>query len=123
MSESIVQKKLARLIQKELSSLNSFKAYGIGAMLTISVVRVTGDLGIAKIYISCFPDGQRATIVSALNDNVWEIRKELAQRIRNKVRKIPEIRFYEDDTQEEAGRIDQLLNEILPDSPTEEEIE
>lgn len=114
MTESIVQKKLGKLIQKEISAHLSGQHDVPGVMLTVSVVRVTGDLGLAKIYVSCFPDAQLDSAVEALNANSWEIRKWLASRIKNKVRKIPELRFYGDDTYQKAEQIEQLLNEILP---------
>jgi len=50
--------------------------------------------------------------VEKLNKNSWAIRKNLASRIRNKVRKIPELHFHVDDTFEEASRIEELLDSI-----------
>ena len=84
-------------------------------MITISVVRVTGDLGIAKIYITTLPDSKLEETVDRLNEGSWQIRKQLAARIRNKVRKMPELRFFVDDTFEEAARIEKLLDEVKKD--------
>ncbi len=110
MSESVVQKKLAKLILQEVSHLLAFEVkIAPGSMITLSVVRVTGDLSIAKIYVTVLPDKDREEIVEALNERDWEIRKALAARIRNKVRKIPELRFYYDDSFDEARKIDELL--------------
>ncbi|MEL6625292.1 MAG: 30S ribosome-binding factor RbfA [Bacteroidota bacterium] len=113
MSESKVQKKLSKLIQFELSTLlqRDF-VYTPGAMLTVNVVRVTPDLGFAKVYVSVFPDAKLHEAVEKLNAHGWEIRKGLAGRIRNKVRTIPELQFFMDDSFAEADRIGKLLNKL-----------
>jgi len=112
MADSIVQKKLAKLIQQEVSEILNQSTYIPNAMLTVSVVRITGDLSIAKVYVSCFPDHKLQEAADTLNQHAWEIRKQLAQKIKNKVRKIPELRFYPDNTLQEAERIEDLLNQI-----------
>ncbi len=113
MAESIVQKKLNRLIQEELSQYLTASQRGtLEHMLTVSQVRVTGDLSLAKVYVSVFPDAKLQEIVEQLNDRNWEIRHHLASRIRNKVRKIPELRFYSDDSFSEADRINALIDQL-----------
>ncbi len=113
MSESLIQRKLANLIRKEISdTLGMGQNFLPGGMITISVVRVTGDLGLAKIYVTTLPDSKLVETVEKLNEGNWAIRKALAARIRNKVRKVPEIRFHVDDSFEEANRIEQLLNSV-----------
>lgn len=115
MSETIVQKKTAKLIQQELSDLLSFKLrYVSGALLTVSEVKVVPDLSLAKIFVSVLPDSRIPEVVQVLNKQSWEIRKELAARIRNKVRQVPELRFYEDDSFKEADRITRLLDDLVP---------
>lgn len=116
MAESIVQKKLARLIQQEVSTiLVHGNQYVPGAMITVSLVRITADLGLAKIYLTAFPDNLLPKAVETMNEHNWEVRKKLASKIKNKVRIIPEIRFYKDDSFIEAEKIDRLLNEIKED--------
>ncbi|MEL6593381.1 MAG: 30S ribosome-binding factor RbfA, partial [Bacteroidota bacterium] len=106
MSESIVQKKTAALIQQELSEILSRQlSYVPGILLTVTVVRVVPDLSLAKVYVSTLPDSKLEETVKALRDNSWEVRFALGQRIRNKVRKIPELNFYADDSYAEAERI------------------
>ena len=114
MAETIVQRKLAKLIQREVGEIIDRGKFFPGAMLTVSVVRVTRDLSIAKLYVSSFPEQKLDPAVKLLNEESWNIRKQLAQRIRNKVRKIPELRFFGDDTLQEANRIEKLLNNVLP---------
>jgi ribosome-binding factor A len=112
MSESVIQRKVAKLVKAELSHILSFELkYVAGAMITISAVRMTGDLGIAKVYLTVLPAAKLPQVLEALSENNWEVRRALAARIRNKVRKIPELRFFEDDSFEYASRIDDLLND------------
>lgn len=111
MSETIVQKKTARLVQRVLSEVIQRGGYVQGVMPSISVVRMSPDLGVAKVYVTVFPDRALQETVDTLNEHVWEIRKELAQQIRNKVKMIPELTFYVDDSFIEAEKIEQLLNE------------
>ncbi len=117
MSESIVQKKLARLIQEEMAAILMQGKYVSGGMLTVSQVRVTGDLSLAKIYVSIFPDSLLESAVESLNGNHWELRKLLSARIRNKMRKMPELRFYADDSFREADRIEQLFKDLKDEDP------
>ena len=117
MSESIVQKKLSKLIQQEVSIiLTQETKYVPGVLLTVSVVRVTADLGLAKIYVSVLPDNQLDRVIEVLNEQNWEVRHLLARKIKNKVRNIPEIRFYKDDSFKEAEKIDQILRNLKEDS-------
>lgn len=113
MSETIVQKKLNKLINQELGGLIVLNSpYISGGLLTISVVRITKDLSLAKVYISVLPESKMEDTITSLNENAWEIRFELGKRIRNKVRKIPELRFYADDSYKEAEKINKLLDQI-----------
>lgn len=124
MSETIVQKKLAKLIQQELGPLLSqAHAYTPGALLTVSQVRITADLSLAKAYISVLPDAKLQAAVDALNEQAWAVRHSLAGRIRNKVRKVPDLRFYADDSFVEADRINRLIDQldIPPDAETDAE--
>ena len=114
MAETKVQKKLSKLIQQELSEILQLKqVYMSGVMVTVSQVKVPADLGMAKVFVSAFPDSKLEKLVNVLNENSWDIRKGLAGRIKNKVRKIPELRFYEDDSFREADRISRLLENLV----------
>lgn len=110
MKESNRQKKMGRLIQKEMGELlqRDFRVNN-GSMLTIHVVRATADLGIARIYVSVFPDNKGQETVDYLLENKYEIRQLLAKRIRNVVRHVPDLQYYLDDTLEEVEHMDRLL--------------
>lgn len=124
MGESIVQKKVAKLVQQELGEYFSHvKNYVPGAFTTISVVRVPADLSLAKVYVSVLPDSRLQEVAEVLNENAWEIRLGLAQRIKNKVKKIPELRFFADDSFKEAERINQMLDEIETSEDSDQDTE
>lgn len=124
MAESIVQKKTAKLIQQELGDIFSHElTYLSGALLTISHVRVPADLGLAKVYVSVLPDHRLEEATNLLNEQSWEVRHALSRRIRNKLRKMPELRFYADDSFKEAQRINQMLDEMEIPSQGEEKEE
>lgn len=121
MAESIVQRKLSRLIQEELSQMFTLSQRGkLEVMLTVSQTKVTADLSLAKVYISAFPDNKLKETVDDLNERNWEIRHALAARIKNKVRKIPDVRFYADDSFSEADKINSLID-TLEIQPADEE--
>ena len=121
MSESVVQRKVAKLIQQEIGDiLRKTDIAASGVLITVTVVRVTKDLSIAKVYLSTLPDSRLQETVDSLNENAWDIRYQLAARIKNKMRKMPELRFYIDDSFAEAEKIDQIFQDIdIP--PAEDE--
>ncbi len=114
MKESNRQKKMGKLILKEMSEILQRDFLVInGSMLTIHQVRVTGDLGIARLYISVFPDARGREAIDFLSENKGKLRRLVAQRIRQQVRHIPELQFYLDDTLMEVDKMDQLLSSLL----------
>ncbi|MCL4103852.1 UNVERIFIED_CONTAM: hypothetical protein GTU68_029169 [Idotea baltica] len=109
---------MGRLIQKEMGELlqRDFRVNN-GAMLTIHQVRATADLGIARLYISVFPDNKGQETVDYLLENKYEIRQLLAKRIRNVVRHVPDLQYYLDDTLEEVEHMDRLLGNSAAGEP------
>lgn len=102
--------KIARLIQKELSELfRAETAKTRGTIVSVSSVRVSPDLSIARVYLSVFPSDQGAAVVKNVNDNEKTVRYNLAQRVRFQLRRIPELVFYLDDSLDYIEHIDQLL--------------
>ncbi len=83
----------------------------LDGMVTIVSVRMTADLGIARVYVSIWRSTTDPEIlVKRLNTHAPEIRHELARNIT--LRFMPELRFYRDDTLDTAERIDQLLHQV-----------
>jgi ribosome-binding factor A len=103
--------RLAKQIQKDLSDIflhinrDNFR----GKMLSVSEVRLTKDLSIAKVYLSIFPSENSEKILDEITAMTSQIRFELGNKIRHQVRKIPELRFYLDTTFDEIEKIDKLL--------------
>lgn len=120
MADSIVQQKIARLIQRELSEILLRGHAPAGGLVTLSVVRVSPDLEHAKAYLSVFPDALLEETVESYNAKHWQLRHELSGRIRSKLRKMPELRFYADDSGRESERINRLLDSIRPEGGWQE---
>ncbi len=108
--ESTRQAKIARLLQKELSEIfrqQTAKTHGI--IISVSTVRVSPDLSVAKAYLSVFPSAQAKEMMESINASARTIRYELAQKVRFQLRKTPELQFYLDDTLDYLEKIDSLL--------------
>ncbi|MCI5055272.1 MAG: 30S ribosome-binding factor RbfA [Flavobacteriales bacterium] len=108
---SIRQQKVGSLIQRELSTMftRGFHELFEKSLVTITVVRMSPDLSIAKVYLSILgKNGEK--VLENMNTNVGEIRFTLGNRIRNDLRKVPELHFYLDDSLDYADKIEQLLN-------------
>ena len=104
------QAKISRLIQKELSEIFRRQTAALGGVLvSVSVVRVSPDLGIAKAYLSIFPSERSAEILDNINEQAKSVRYELAQNVRQVLRKCPELQFYLDDSLDYIENIDRLL--------------
>lgn len=108
--ETTRQNKIGRLLQKELSEIFLVETRKMpGVMVSVSVVRVTSDLSIARAYLSIFPTEKSADILKNIQDTAKSIRHELAQRVRFQMRKMPELHFYIDDSLDYAEKIEDLL--------------
>lgn len=109
--ESTRQSKVSRMIQKDLGEYfqrESGSNFG-GALITVTKVRMTKDLSIARIYLSFFASPDKVKLLEHIRHSAKHIRHQLAARIRNQVRIIPEIEFYEDDSLEYLENIERLL--------------
>ena len=107
------QDKVARLIQKEIATFFQRETRNIfpGIMITVTVVRITPDLGIAKIYLSIFPSNQKDEILEYIQSNTKSIRHFLSQSIKPQLRKMPELNFYIDDSLDYIDNINNLLRQ------------
>lgn len=105
------QLKVAREIQKDMAEILRSKgmaSFG-GAMVTVSEVRVSPDLSIAKTYVSIFPSAKAEEVMGILNDNVRTYRGELGHMVAKQLRIVPEIVFYLDTSLDYAEHIEKLL--------------
>jgi len=111
--ESIRQQKVSRLLQKEIGLLfhQQFTHLTMGNIVSVTVVRVTPDLSYAKVYMSAFPEKNPESLILSFNEHKSEITRALYPALRNQFRKMPELRFYYDDSLEYADRINQILKD------------
>ena len=108
--ETTRQNKISRLIQKELSEIFLLQTKSMnGVLVSVSAVRISPDMSIARVYLSVFPSEKSQEIVKNINDNMKSIRYELGTRVRHQLRIIPELKFFVDDSLDYAERIDELL--------------
>lgn len=121
--ETTRQAKIARLLQKELSEILRLQtAKTHGTLVSVSAVRISPDLSIAKAYLSIFPSAKAQEILDNINRSAKTIRYELGQRVRLQLRKIPELAFYLDDSLDYIENIDNLLHKdgAAPKAPEAE---
>lgn len=110
--ESTRQAKISRLIQKELGEIfREQTAKTRGVLVSVSAVRVSPDLSIARAYLSIFPSDKANLILENINRSAKTIRYELAAKVRYQLRKTPELFFHIDDSLDYLENIDRLLKE------------
>jgi ribosome-binding factor A len=112
MSGSVRQQKFNKLVQKELSDIFLRDKRGIleSAFITITDVNISADLSVAKIYLSMMLVKDKQEVLGKLNGRKKEIRKALGEKIRNQARVVPELIFYIDETEENAYKMDKLID-------------
>jgi len=109
--ESTRQKKVSRLIQKEVADIFLKKGSELahGKMISVTKVRVSPDLSFAKIYISIYPSARQDDVLKAIQEHSSKIRFEMGQKVRRQLRIVPEIVFFIDDSLDYIDKIDKLL--------------
>jgi ribosome-binding factor A len=111
--DSTRQKKISRLLQREISEmfLKESKSVTMGAMVSVSQVRISPDLGLAKVYVSIFPSEKKNEVFNEVNAHISLLRRNLGLRIGKQLRVVPELHFYIDDSLDYIDNIDRLLKE------------
>lgn len=108
--ETTRQNKIARLLQKELSEIFLLQTRSMhGVLVSVSAVRISPDLSIARVYLSIFPSEKGEELIKNINANMKSIRYELGTRVRFQLRIIPELKFFLDDSLDYLEHIDELL--------------
>ncbi len=110
--ESNRQKRISRLLQKDLGEIFQIeaKSWFQSAMITVTKVNVTADMSLARVYISIFGKDANA-VLGIIEINNKQIRKKLGDRVKNQIRKVPELRFSIDDSLDYLENIEKLLKE------------
>jgi ribosome-binding factor A len=123
--ESQRQKKIASVLQRDLVEVlqGAAREGGMqGIIISVTQVKVTVDLSIAKVYLSIFPINQAKILIEGISSNAAIIKHELAKRTKHQLRRMPELLFFIDDSLEYIDQIDRslkgidnpILNENLP---------
>ena len=112
--ETTRQKKIAGILQNDLTLIlqKLLKSVGKNSVISsITKVKVSPDLSLAKIYVSVFPINQVQTVLELIEINKSSIRNSLGILIKNQVRRIPALAFYIDDSLEQISKIEKALQE------------
>ena len=114
MKEGKRQKQIGGLIQEEINAI--FQRLGLsfvqGGMVSVSSVKVTPDLLEVRVYVSIYNAPDKKEVLKKIEDRQWEIKKELAARVKNQLRRIPELKFFLDDTLDHVFRMEELFDKI-----------
>ncbi len=105
------QLKVAKELQKDLAEIIRSKgmaAFG-GAMVSVTEVRISPDLSVAKVYVSIFPSSKADAVMQLINDNARALRGELGHIVAKQLRIVPELAFFLDSSLDYAEHIDELL--------------
>lgn len=112
--ESKRQQKFAGLLQEELASIfqREGAAYLPNTLVTITKVRVSPDLAVAKVYLSFLNTNNTTLSLATVNSHASEIRYKLGARIRHQARVVPTLTFFVDDTNEYVEHMDKIFDKI-----------
>ena len=109
--DSVRQQKVNKLLAKELAEIfrsNSKNLFG-GGFISVTNVRVSPDLGLAKVYVSIMGAKERERIFSIIEHQAHQIRRQLGNKVGRQIRAVPELQFFIDDSLDYALRIEELL--------------
>jgi len=116
MQEGKRQKQVGSLLNEELNLI--FQRLGLtmidGGMVSISSVKITPDLLEARIYLSFFQVKDANATLQKIEERAWEIKRELTARVAKQLRRMPELRFYHDDTLDHVFKMEELFKKINP---------
>ncbi len=125
MTEGKRQKQVAAVLQQELNDV--FMRLGLtmvdGGMISISKVQVTPDLLEARIYLSLFKVQNADEVMKKIENKAWEVKKELSDRIKHQLRRIPVLQFYHDDTLDYVSKMEEIFKKINEDDGTKNQTE
>jgi ribosome-binding factor A len=114
MQENKRQKQIGGLINEELATIFQLLGLNIidGGMVSISSVKVTPDLLEARVYLSIFNAKDNKAALKKIEERAWEIKKELAARVKHQLRRIPEMKYFLDDTLDHVFKMEELFKQI-----------
>ena len=114
MTEGKRQRQVAGVIQEEMNDI--FRRLNLnminGGMVSISSVKVTPDLLEARIYLSLFKIEDTEAAMKKIEDRAWEIKKELAERVKHQLRRIPVLHYFKDDTLDHVFKMEEIFKQL-----------
>src|ERR1700733_13667581 len=114
MEEGKRQRQVAGALQEELNDI--FRRLGLGmidgGMVSISSIKITPDLLEARIYLSMYKVADEKAALKKIEQQAWEIKRELAARVKHQLRRIPVIKYYVDDTLDHVFKMEELFKQI-----------
>ena len=125
MTEGKRQRQVAGVIQEEMNDI--FRRLGLnminGGMVSISSVKVTPDLLEARIYLSLFKIEDQEAAMKKIEGRAWEIKKELSERVKHQLRRIPVLHYFKDDTLDNVFKMEEIFKQINEEKNTKDSTE
>lgn len=114
MEEGKRQKQISSVLHEELTAIFQRLSLNMidGGMVSIAGVKITPDLLEARVYLSLFQVKDAEMAMKKIEDRAHEIKKQLAEKIKRQVRRIPEIKYFKDDTLDHVFKMEELFKEI-----------
>ena len=114
MEESKRQKQVGKQIMEELSDILQREGFNVidGGMVSISKVMVTPDLLEARVYLSLFQIKDQGALMHQIKERTWDLRKQLGTRLKNQLRRVPELQFFNDDTLDYVFKMEEIFKKI-----------
>ena len=123
MQDSKRQKQVSALLMEELSGI--FQRLGLsmidGGLVSLTAVKVTPDLLEAWVHLSLFQVKDTAATMKKIEDRAWEIKRELSDRVKHQLRRIPILQYMLDDTLDHADRMEALFRKLKEEKPPGQE--
>ncbi len=122
--ESKRQKQVGEVVRRNFSMVLQNEGgyiYGNEPMVTVTSVRLSPDMGIAKIYLSVYNVEDKQSVVLQMEASNQKLRQALAHRVKRHMRRVPELSFFLDDTLDEMYRLNGLFNRLDKDKESENE--
>lgn len=113
------QRQIAELVKRNFGVLLQHEGgyiYGHEPMVTVTSVKMTPDLSLAKIYLSVYNTENKQAVMLSLEEERHRLRQGLAHRLKRQVRRVPDVAFYLDDTIDEMYRVDAMFDKLYRDN-------
>lgn len=108
---TIRQEKINNLLKRELATIFQRESRNLfeGRFITVTQVRISSDLGVAKVYLSFMATKDSAADLRMVESQNWKVRKLLGEKVGKQLRRVPELQFFIDDTLDYLDEIDKIL--------------